>query len=164
MVRVVRCTVHLPVTETLILEQYLRTLTPDIRVLVKEHDPQDGQRAAELVENVMAAQHGHKTFQMEAQPRPAAQGRSEGLGYGSGPKTSEPSRLPARSSFPPVRPGDPEQKSSRSVVCYYCHQEGHIKPECPDRKPKHSSHCCFPRPEEGDTGFAGEATDCTSPC
>ena len=60
------------VSETLILDQYLRTLTPDIRVWVKELDPQDGQRAAELVENFMAAQRGHKAFQMEVQPRPAA--------------------------------------------------------------------------------------------
>ena len=144
------------VSEILIMEQFLRTLTPDIRIWVKEHDPQDGQRAADLVESFMAARRGHKTFRMEAQPRPVAQGRSEGFGYGSGPKTREPSRQPARSSLPPVRPrGAPEQKSSRSVVCYYCHQEGHIKPECPNRKPEHSSHCCIPRAEEGDTGFVG---------
>ncbi len=91
------------VCEILVLEQFLRTLTPDIRVWVKEHDPQDGRRAAELVENFMAARRGHKNFRMETQPRPAARGRSEGFGYGSGPKTSEPSRLPARSSGPPAR-------------------------------------------------------------
>lgn len=59
------------VGEILIVEQFLQTLIPDIRVWVKEHDPQDGQRSAELVENVLAARRGHKTFQMEAQPRPS---------------------------------------------------------------------------------------------
>lgn len=59
------------VWEILIVEQFLQTLIPDIRVWVKEHDPQDGQRTAELVENVLAARRGHKTFQMEAQPRPS---------------------------------------------------------------------------------------------
>ncbi|KAL2099489.1 hypothetical protein ACEWY4_003883 [Coilia grayii] len=43
------------VSEILILEQYLRTLAPDVRVWVKEHNPPDGQRAAELVENFMSA-------------------------------------------------------------------------------------------------------------
>ncbi|XP_075875892.1 uncharacterized protein LOC142884266 [Nelusetta ayraudi] len=67
------------VSETLILEQFLRTLAPDIRVWVKEHDPQDGQRVAERVENFLAGRRGHKTFWVEAQPRPAARGRSDGV-------------------------------------------------------------------------------------
>lgn len=56
--------------------------------------------------------------------------------------------------FQPAKPREtPEHKLSLTVVCYYGHQEGHIKPECPNRKPKPSSHCCVPRPEEGDTGW-----------
>lgn len=43
------------IAETLILEQFLRTLAPDIRVWVKEHKPKTGQHAAEQVENFLSA-------------------------------------------------------------------------------------------------------------
>uniref|UniRef100_A0A3Q2GB72 SCAN box domain-containing protein n=1 Tax=Cyprinodon variegatus TaxID=28743 RepID=A0A3Q2GB72_CYPVA len=39
------------VGEILVLEQYLRTLAPEVRVWVKEHRPATGQQAAELVES-----------------------------------------------------------------------------------------------------------------
>lgn len=140
------------VSEMLILEQFLRTLAPDIRVWVKEHNPQSGQRAAELVETFLAARRGQKNFRLETQARPAARGRSEGFNQGSGTRTGEP-RMPARTSFPPAKPKDvPEQRTSGPVVCYHCGREGHIKPDCPNRKPKHSGRSCIPRPEEGDTG------------
>ncbi|KAL2085987.1 hypothetical protein ACEWY4_019307 [Coilia grayii] len=50
------------VAEVLILEQFIRTLLPEVRVWVKEHKPQTGQQAAELVENFLAARRGPKLF------------------------------------------------------------------------------------------------------
>lgn len=74
----------------------LPVLLPGLHIPLGELQPS-------LVENFMAAQRGHKNFRMEVQPRPAAQGSSEDFGHESGPKTSEPSRLPAQSSFPTVK-------------------------------------------------------------
>ncbi|KAL2083735.1 hypothetical protein ACEWY4_021508 [Coilia grayii] len=143
------------VSEILILEQYLRTLAPDIQVWVKERNPPDGQRAAELVENFMSARRGQKNFRLELQPRPAARGRSEGFGHGGGSRTAEPHKMPVR-TFPPAKPrSDTERKPEGPIVCFYCKQEGHIKPDCPHRKPKYSTHSCIPRPGEGSIGFLG---------
>ncbi|KAK5910368.1 hypothetical protein CesoFtcFv8_004208 [Champsocephalus esox] len=41
--------------ETIVLEQYLRVLQPDIRTWVKEHNPQTGEEAAYLAERYAAA-------------------------------------------------------------------------------------------------------------
>lgn len=41
--------------ETIVLEQYLRVLHPDIRTWVKEHNPQTGEEAAALAERYTAA-------------------------------------------------------------------------------------------------------------
>ncbi|KAL2095590.1 hypothetical protein ACEWY4_007738 [Coilia grayii] len=139
------------VSEVLILEQFLRTLDPDIRVWVKERNPQDGQGA----ENYLSARRGVRTFRQEAYTRPAARGKSEGFGYGGGPKTAVPRRMPVRAPVPAQPRHDPVQKPDAPIVCYHCKQEGHIKPECPHRKPKYSSHSCIPRPGEGSAGFMG---------
>ena len=50
------------VAEDLILEQFFRTLSPEVRVWVKEHKPQTGQQAAVLVENFLAARRGPKIW------------------------------------------------------------------------------------------------------
>lgn len=143
------------VSEMLILEQFLRTLAPDIRVWVKERNPQDGQTAAELVENFMAARRGHQNFRPEAHQRPTARGRPEVWMQGGGPKAAEPRKMPVR-TFAPTKPrSDSERKPEGPIVCYFCHQEGHIKPDCPRRKPKHSNQSCIPRSEEGMAGFMG---------
>ncbi|KAL2088246.1 hypothetical protein ACEWY4_015145 [Coilia grayii] len=143
------------VSEVLILEQFLRTLDSDIRVWVKERNPQDGQGAAELVENYLSARRGVRTFRQEAYTRPAARGKSEGFGYGGGPKTAVPRRMPVRAPVPAQPRHDPVQRPDAPIVCYHCKQEGHIKPECPHRKPKYSSHSCIPRPGEGSAGYMG---------
>ncbi|KAL2099488.1 hypothetical protein ACEWY4_003882 [Coilia grayii] len=63
--------------------------------------------------------------------------------------------MPVR-TFPPAKPrSDTERRPEGPIVCFYCKQEGHIKPECPHRKPKYSTHSCIPRPGEGSVGFMG---------
>ncbi|KAL2095443.1 hypothetical protein ACEWY4_010162 [Coilia grayii] len=152
------------VAEVLILEQFMRTLAPDIRVWVKEREPRDAQRAAELVESFMAARNGLKRFRHDPQQRPPARGKSDGFGHGGGPRFAQPNRVPAHTSAPasapayvPVRPrSDPQSRSTGPIICHYCKQEGHIIAQCPARKPKYSSHSCIPRPEGGLSGLEGK--------
>ncbi|KAL2092949.1 hypothetical protein ACEWY4_010261 [Coilia grayii] len=63
--------------------------------------------------------------------------------------------MPVRAPVPAQPRHDPVQRPDAPIVCYHCKQEGHIKPECPHRKPKYSSHSCIPRPGEGSAGFMG---------
>ncbi|KAL2082913.1 hypothetical protein ACEWY4_020686 [Coilia grayii] len=60
------------VGEKIILEQYLRSLAPDVRIWVKEHNPATGQQAAEWVEAFLSARRGPKTFRFQRVSRPAA--------------------------------------------------------------------------------------------
>ncbi|XP_071321134.1 uncharacterized protein [Trachinotus anak] len=65
------------IEEILILEQYLRTLSPEVRVWVKEHNPKTGQKAAELVEAFIAARRGPKVFRYDKSHRqPTTRGYS----------------------------------------------------------------------------------------
>ncbi|XP_041945156.1 uncharacterized protein LOC121707019 [Alosa sapidissima] len=57
---------------------------------------------------------------------------------------------PRHATFPKERP--PERSR---VICHHCGQEGHIKPDCPARKPIGSSHCCLPGCEEQEQGVMG---------
>ena len=62
--------------ELLILEQYLCSLSPDVRVWVKEHNPTSGQQAAELVEAFLAACTGAKAFRFQCVNRSPSLGDS----------------------------------------------------------------------------------------
>ncbi|KAL2102153.1 hypothetical protein ACEWY4_001321 [Coilia grayii] len=140
------------ICETLIMEQFLRTLAPDIRVWVKEHHPQTGQRAAELVEDFVSARQRHTNFCLDYSSRPAARGRPEGFGQGGG---QQPSERPRDRSVP-FKPKYPaEHRTGGPVVCHYCNKEGHIKRYCPVRKPKEASYSCLPRPEGEAMGILG---------
>ncbi|XP_055020148.1 uncharacterized protein LOC129411887 [Boleophthalmus pectinirostris] len=57
------------VGEVLILEQFYRSLSPELRVWVKERTPASGREAAELVENFLSARRGPKTFRFDPQSR-----------------------------------------------------------------------------------------------
>lgn len=153
------------ICEALILEQYLRTLAPDVRVWVKERHPQSGQMAAELVEDYVAARQRHTSFRLNQDNRPAARGRSDGFGQGGGQQPSNRPRdntFTSRSSSQPrdgTVPFRPKHtvapRTSSSIICHYCGQEGHIMRDCPNRKPKGAGYSCLPTPEGGAVGFLG---------
>lgn len=131
------------ISELLILEQFLRTLAPVVQVWVKERNPRNGQGAC------------IPEFCREALTRPTGCERSEGFGYGGGSKTTEPRRMPVHTTAPAKPWSDLERRPEGPIVCYYCKQEDHINVECPDRKPKYSTHSCIPKPGEGRAGFMG---------
>lgn len=111
--------------ETVILEQYLRVLRPDVRVWVKENQPQTGEEAARLAERYMAA---HRDL-----PRTIKGTVTVGKG-----KVEEPIDKTV---------GLPGKNSNASFICFYCQQPGHKASLCPLRKPKVTNLCYVPRNE-----------------
>lgn len=137
--------------EILILEQFYRSLSPELRVWVKERDPESARNAAELVETFLAAQRGSKSYQFEApQKSTTARAKPLGSGGGGGPRESESVR-PLEKSVAPVK-----SKSTTKPVCLYCGQEGHTKPECPARKAKSAYLCTIPCPCQSESCVVGK--------
>ncbi|KAM4557416.1 uncharacterized protein V3H82_017174 [Fundulus diaphanus] len=133
--------------EILILEQFYTSLSPELRVWVKERNPTSAQEAAELVENFLAARRGPKAFRHSFQQKPSfIQGKSVGSGLGGGPGQVTGVEKPRGKTFPSAK----LKSEVKPIVCYGCGQEGHIKPECPLRKAKSAYFCTVPRPVVAD--------------
>lgn len=135
------------IMETLVQEQYLRVLYPEVRTWVKERNPDTAAEAATMVEAYIAARKGPGTTRY-AGILHSSKGKSEGLGVGSnsqsGPKIFRPSHAKAPTSAP-----EPQTTvKGESVVCYNCGEPGHTRPFCPLKKPKTAGLCYVPRPEQ----------------
>nr|XP_054594838.1 uncharacterized protein LOC129162695 [Nothobranchius furzeri] len=129
--------------EILILEQFYRSLSPEIRVWVKERNPTSARNAADLVENYLAARRGPKTFRFSLQQKSSpSQGKSGGSGVGGGPGQMAGREKQRQASVPFNKTTLP----AKPVVCYVCGQVGHIKPDCPLRRAKSAYFCTVPRP------------------
>ncbi|KAL2086933.1 hypothetical protein ACEWY4_017992 [Coilia grayii] len=134
--------------ETLILEQFLRSLSPDVRVWVKEHNPHTGHRAAELVDSFLAARRGSRDFRYQGTNRPVEKGKSVGYGSGGGPRGYEQSRGPSSRAYPPSQRATPHTQpvathstppmSRDMLVCHHCGKPGHFIRDCPNRRAKSS--------------------------
>lgn len=51
--------------EIILLEQFYCSLSPELRVWVKERDPESAREAAQLVETFLAARQGSKSYRFE---------------------------------------------------------------------------------------------------
>ena len=125
--------------ETLVLEQYLRVLYPDVRTWVRERNPTTAAEAAELVESYVAAHRGPKGYRYAGMLEQNVRGKSVGFGKGVGSGTES-----SHSRAPPPLPSD--RARPHSIACFNCGQEGHKSPACPLRKPKVSHLCYVPHP------------------
>lgn len=135
------------IMESLVLEQYLRVLYPEVRTWVKERDPDTAAEAASLVEAYIAAWKGPGATRY-AGILHSLKGKSDGLGGGSnsqsGPKIFKPSH-----SKPPTSAIMPQTAvKGEIVICYNCGEPGHTRPLCPLKKPKTTGLCYMPRPEQ----------------
>jgi len=132
--------------EVIILEQYLRVLHPDICTWVKEHNPQTGEKAADLAERYTAAHRDSLKKRMTiGKPRfeeskPCRFPDMDSVYTGAGKK-------PAHSKLKP-----------NYLACFYCQQPGHKASVCSLKKSKCVELCAVPRPDSdhsniNDTGM-----------
>lgn len=125
--------------ETMVLEQYLRVLYPEVKTWVKEHNPATAAEAARLVENFVAAHRGPRSYRYAGMLDRQARGKSVGAGRGV---DFEATPSHNRSTLPlPPDSGKPQ-----GISCFNCGREGHKSPSCPLRKSKYIHLCYVPNP------------------
>uniref|UniRef100_A0A669BUY9 SCAN box domain-containing protein n=1 Tax=Oreochromis niloticus TaxID=8128 RepID=A0A669BUY9_ORENI len=126
--------------ETIILEQFLRVLQPDVRTWVKEHNPKTGGEAGDLAERYLAAHREPSKSKMTVgRPR---------FGEVKPPGVASVESLDTRGGKKPIH-----CSQRYNLICYYCQQPGHKASLCPLRKPKSVELCVVPS-----TGLEGELT------
>ena len=139
------------VGEAIILEQLLQVFPADIRMWVKEHEPQDGQSAAKLAQQYLNARKGVPPRHFSSLPRGTRDIRDR-HGTGGNPGSWENRRSETGRDRDMPRAG-------KGLICFYCQQPGHKASVCPARKPKFSSYCYVPR-EEDKLQKDNDATGC----
>ncbi|XP_070401407.1 uncharacterized protein [Nothobranchius furzeri] len=122
--------------ETIILEQYLRVLQPDVRTWVKENNPRTGEEAANLAERYLAA-HREPARSRTAVGRPR-------FGEVKPPVTPGFESLDIKGGKKPIY-----SSSKFNLICYHYQQPGHKASLCPPRKPKMVELCVVPAKEHG---------------
>ncbi|KAJ0058012.1 hypothetical protein NL108_007232 [Boleophthalmus pectinirostris] len=139
------------VCENLILEQFLRMVSPELEIWIKEHDPATAEEAARLAEVFTSARKGTRTsyFGREPhQPMPSKSFGGDGCGPAQGRSSNSRPAPPIHQSRTVRKPARPPQE----VRCYNCNELGHTQYFCPALKTKHSLLCSVPRPASVQTG------------
>uniref|UniRef100_A0A3B3HAG4 Gypsy retrotransposon integrase-like protein 1 n=3 Tax=Oryzias latipes TaxID=8090 RepID=A0A3B3HAG4_ORYLA len=116
--------------ELIILEQYLRMLSPELQVWIREHKPESAAEAAKMAEVFVAARHRGQPWSYTAWKEKD----------GNNPAPQYRQRAASNVGVQSVRGGQP----ARVPICYLCGVEGHTKPMCP-KKTKLTQMCVAPR-------------------
>ena len=114
--------------ETIILEQLLQVFPPDIRMWVREHEPEDGLTAAKLALKFLNARRG-------ATSRPTRGDTRENIGHRDNFEGNRGVNVKGQTAYSAIK----------TLVCYHCQQQGHKASVCPLKKPKVTGLCYVPR-------------------
>ncbi|XP_047231927.1 zinc finger and SCAN domain-containing protein 12-like [Girardinichthys multiradiatus] len=125
------------INEIIILEQYLRMLSSELQVWIKEHNPKTAKKAAELADVFVAARRRNLSW-------PFQSWKKDGCKQSSAQQVSAVGKTP-------VKRFDTKFQGKKPV-CYLCGQEGHTKPMCPQNAVKLSQMCFVPREETQNAG------------
>ncbi|XP_045899032.1 uncharacterized protein LOC123967029 isoform X2 [Micropterus dolomieu] len=127
------------ISEILIMEQYLRMLSPELQVWVKEHGPKSAAEAATLADVFVAAR-------KRGQPWSSMGGKAGKDSHRPIPPPYQQRSAPGVGK-PPMRENKyaPPRAPNRLPICYLCGQEGHVKPMCPKNPAKLTQMCFVPR-------------------
>ncbi|XP_056098499.1 uncharacterized protein LOC130077321 [Rhinichthys klamathensis goyatoka] len=109
--------------EIIVLEQFLRMLSPELQTWIKEHGPSTAEEAARLADVFVAARR-------RAEPWSFTRWKTAREGSSRRPiSTSQGSRLATEASV--KRTENSGVSGLETVRCYKCGQLGHKKPMCP---------------------------------
>ncbi|XP_078797929.1 uncharacterized protein LOC144989406 [Oryzias latipes] len=138
------------VGESIILEQLLYVLPPEVRTWVKEHEPGDGSEAAKLALQYLNARRGGPSTRSTMATRPinVAQPTTDVRP----PVFPTPQLGTEREAAVRHRPGISSSVTAppgtgKPLICYYCQQAGHKASVCPLKKAKVTGACYVPRNE-----------------
>ncbi|XP_026010619.1 uncharacterized protein LOC113013700 [Astatotilapia calliptera] len=126
-------TIH-DIGETIILEQFLRMLSPELQVWIREHNPGSAMEAARLADVFVAARKKGQAWSHNAwkASRDISQQNHLDSANTSTSKTSQSITRPPKAS-------------GKKLICYLCGLEGHTKPMCPRNSAKMVQMCFAPR-------------------
>lgn len=133
------------IMETLVLEQYMRVLFPEIRTWVKERNPVTAAEAASLVEAYIAARKGSSGMLQYAGSLQSYRGKSGGLRGSVHLQSQAQIFKSAHRKFIPNVAAQ-QSVSKDEIVRYNCTKPGHISSQCPLRKPKSAGLWYLPTP------------------
>lgn len=137
------------ISETMILEQFLRMVNPELEVWLREHDPKTAEKAAQLAEVFTAARRGtkHSTFGRDSNFAHKSKSNGDDRGGGQLENRTFSSGRQLSAKFKPDSAKNPPFRSvKRDIRCFLCNGLGHTQYFCPlTNKSKPSLFCTVPK-------------------
>ncbi|KAK3870389.1 hypothetical protein Pcinc_024382 [Petrolisthes cinctipes] len=117
----------------MILDQFLASLTPDVRVYIKEHNARTLEDAVALADKWSSSAHQNSHTRSSQSPLRVKIS-------GAIPKTTDQPQT-SRSNSPQSRPSSFVKQDHSKLICHGCGKRGHIRPHCPQRGRDNSPVC-----------------------
>ena len=141
------------ICDQMVLEQFLGMLNTDLQVWVREHTPRSSAEAADLVETFVTARPSRRKYFLGPpqhdwrRPYQAAQQEPEKTSTG---KPAGDSGRVVKLSYSPNSPSvsSTPARTPRGMICHGCGQQGHIRPNCTEKKMSDSRLCYLPGPNK----------------
>ncbi|XP_047217803.1 uncharacterized protein LOC124866168 [Girardinichthys multiradiatus] len=131
-------TIH-DIGETIILEQFLRMLSPELQVWIREHKPGSAMKAAELADVFATARKKRQAWSHNAWKTSRVVRRIPQQYHLESASASKTHQLQGQSTT------RPSKATSKKIICYLCGLEGHTKPMCPRNYAKMVQMCIAPQ-------------------
>ena len=129
--------------ETIILEQFLRLMSPELQVWIRERNPDSAAEAASLADVFVSARRRSQPWTYAKWKGSRESNRP--LRQPPAPRQTSSEGKSAFDKGGPFKQHLTKFSSPKAPVCYQCGQEGHIRPKCPNNPDNQANICTVPR-------------------